>query len=63
VGVENSENAGNVLSAAKERMPYSPLIIICDLNPSLIVAIRDKFPDSALRIDGFHVMQELNRDK
>ena len=61
MGVENYKNAGNTLSAVKERAPYSPLIFTCDLNPSLIAAIKDNFPDSALQIDGFHVMQELNR--
>jgi len=40
--------------------PIELFIITCDFNPSLIAAIKEIFPNSAVQIDGFHVMQELN---
>ncbi len=44
----------------KVQAPIEPFIITCDFNPSLIAAIKEIFPHSAVQIDGFHVMQELN---
>jgi hypothetical protein len=60
VGVEDFENACRSLTAIKEKAPFPPFIITCDFNPALIAAIRTIFPESAVQIDGFHVMQELN---
>ncbi len=60
MGVENFENACRTLITVKTQAPIEPFIITCDFNPSLIAAIREIFPDSAIQIDGFHVMQELN---
>jgi len=44
----------------KIQAPIDPFIITCDFSPSLIAAIKEIFPNSAIQIDGFHVMQELN---
>jgi len=44
----------------KIQAPIEPFIITCDFSPSLIAAIKEIFPNSAIQIDGFHVMQELN---
>jgi hypothetical protein len=60
VGVENFENACYTLITVKIQAPIEPFIITCDFNPSLIAAIKEVFPNSAVQIDGFHVMQELN---
>jgi len=60
VGVENFENACHTLITVKIQAPIEPFIITCDFNPSLIAAIKEIFPNSAIQIDGFHVMQELN---
>jgi len=60
VGVEDFENSCRSLSRVKQRAPIDPYIITCDFNPALIAAIRAIFPGSAVQIDGFHVMQELN---
>lgn len=60
VGVENFENACRTLITVKVQAPIEPFIITCDFSPSLIAAIKEIFPNSAIQIDGFHVMQELN---
>ena len=60
MGVESFENACHTLITVKTQAPIEPFIITCDFNPSLIAAIRETFPNSAVQIDGFHVMQELN---
>lgn len=60
MGVENFENARCTLITVKVQAPIDPFIITCDFNPSLIAAIKEVFPNSAVQIDGFHVMQELN---
>ncbi|MHA1146612.1 MAG: transposase [Promethearchaeota archaeon] len=60
MGVENFENDCRTLITAKVQAPIEPFIITCDFNPSLIAAIKHVFPNSAVQIDGFHVMQELN---
>jgi len=60
VGVENFENACRTLITVRTQAPIEPFIVTCDFNPSLIAAIKEIFPNSAIQIDGFHVMQELN---
>lgn len=60
MGVENYDNAYRALSYVKEKAPYDPYIIVCDFKPALIAAIKAVFPNSAVQIDGFHVMQEVN---
>lgn len=60
MGVENFENACRTLITVRTQAPITPFIITCDFNPSLIAAIKEIFPNSAVQIDGFHVMQELN---
>lgn len=60
MGVENFENACRTLITVKVQAPIEPFIITCDFNPSLIAAIKYVFPNSAVQIDGFHIMQELN---
>ena len=60
MGVENFENACRTLITVRTQVPVEPFIITCDFSPSLIAAIKEIFPNSAIQIDGFHVMQELN---
>jgi hypothetical protein len=38
-----------------------PLLVTTDLSPSMIGPVRQIFGEEVLPIDGFHVMQELNR--
>jgi len=60
VGVEDFENGCRSLLAIRKKAPINPYIITCDFSPALIAAIKAIFPESAVQIDGFHVMQELN---
>lgn len=60
MGVEDFENSCRSLSWVRQKAPFDPYIITCDFNPALIAAIKTIFPVSAIQIDGFHVMQELN---
>jgi len=60
VGVEDFENGCRSLLAVRKKAPINPYIITCDFSPALIAAIKAIFPESAVQIDGFHVMQELN---
>ena len=60
MGVENFENACRTLITVKIQAPIEPFIITCDFSSALIAAIKEIFPNSAIQIDGFHVMQELN---
>ena len=60
MGVEDFENGCRSLLAIRKKAPINPYIITCDFSPALIAAIKAIFPESAVQIDGFHVMQELN---
>jgi len=60
VGVENFENGCRSLLTVRKKAPINPYLITCDFSPALIAAIKVIFPESAVQIDGFHVMQELN---
>jgi len=60
VGVEDFKNACRSLGAVRKRALIIPYLITCDFSPALIAAIKAIFPESAVQIDGFHVMQELN---
>ena len=60
MGVEDFENGCRSLLAVRKKAPFNPYLITCDFSPALIAAIKAIFPESAVQIDGFHVMQELN---
>ena len=60
MGVEGFENGCRSLLTVRKRAPINPYIITCDFSPALIAAIKAIFPESAVKIDGFHVMQEIN---
>lgn len=60
MGIEDFENGCRSLLAVEEKAPINPYIITCDFSPALIAAIKAIFPESAVQIDGFHVMQTLN---
>ncbi|KKL66424.1 hypothetical protein LCGC14_2145130 [marine sediment metagenome] len=60
MGVENFENGCRSLLTVRKKAPINPYLITCDFSPALIAAIKVIFPESAVQIDGFHVMQELN---
>jgi len=60
VGIEDFENGCRSLLAVRKKAPINPYIITCDFSPGLIAAIKAIFPESAVQIDGFHVMQTLN---
>ena len=61
VGVENMANITNSLKYAKEKLSIAPEIIVHDLSPNILAAVKDVFSESHSAIDPFHVMQELNR--
>jgi len=61
VGVENNDNTLRTLRYAKEKYNLQPKIVTSDLSPNLIAPIRQLFGKKVLQIDGYHVMQELNR--
>ena len=42
-------------------MGVFPGLITCDFSPNLISAIKHVYGEDVIQIDGFHVMQELNR--
>ena len=60
MGVEDFENGCRSLLIIRKKAPINPYLITCDFSPALIAAIKAIFPESAVQIDGFHVMQELN---
>lgn len=61
VGVENAENVERVLRDAKERYHLNPELVTCDFSPNEIGPVATVFGEEKVQIDGFHVMQELNR--
>ncbi len=61
MGVENNENTLRTLSYAKEKYNLSPKIVTSDFSQNLIGPICEVFGEEVLQIDGFHVMQELNK--
>jgi len=61
VGVENHENTLRALRYAKEKYNLQPKIVTSDLSPNMIAPIRQLFGKKVLQIDGYHVMQELNK--
>ena len=61
VGIENNINVLNTLKIIKEKYNINPAIITCDFSPNIIGPICEVFGEEKLQIDGFHVMQELNR--
>lgn len=61
VGVENSVNAQRSLDYCKEKYQLAPKIVTVDMSPSLIEAVGIVFGEEVIQIDGYHVMQELNK--
>jgi len=61
VGVENHDNTLRALRYAKEKYNLQPKIVTSDLSPNVIAPIRQLFGEKVLQIDGYHVMQELNK--
>ncbi|MHA1214436.1 MAG: hypothetical protein ACTSPG_04025 [Candidatus Hodarchaeales archaeon] len=61
VGVESHNNTLRALRYAKEKYNLRPKIVTSDLSPNIIAPIRQLFGSKVLQIDGYHVMQELNR--
>lgn len=61
VGIENNQNVLNTLKIVKEKYKLDPDLIICDFSPNIIGPVCELFGIDKLQIDGFHVMQELNR--
>lgn len=61
VGVESHDNTLRTLRYAKEKYNLQPRIVTSDLSPNIVAPIRQLFGEKVLQIDGYHVMQELNR--
>jgi len=61
VGVENHENVERTLADAKRMFELRPIIVTTDLSPNMIAPVRRVFGEEVVQIDGFHVMQELNK--
>ena len=61
VGVENNKNVTDTLNYIIEKYGVNPKIITSDFSPNITGPICDIFGKEKLQIDGFHVMQELNR--
>ncbi len=61
VGVENHANTLQTLQYAKEKYQLQPKLVTSDLSPNIMAPIRQLFGAQVLQIDGYHVMQELNR--
>jgi len=61
VGVENHQNVLRTLKYAKEKYQLRPELVTVDFSPNLIEPVCQVFGAETLQIDGFHVMQLLNR--
>ena len=61
MGIENNLNVFTTLKIIKEKYKINPSIITCDFSPNIIGPVCELFGEEKLQIDGFHVMQELNR--
>lgn len=61
VGVENYKNVLETLLIVKQKYKINPRLIAGDFSPNIIGPICEVFGEDKLQIDGFHVMQELNR--
>lgn len=61
VGVENSKNVEDTLNYIIEKYGVNPKLITSDFSPNITGPICKIFGEEKLQIDGFHVMQELNR--
>lgn len=51
----------DTLIIVKEKYGINPKLITCDFSPNIIKSVCEVFGEEKLQIDGFHVMQELNR--
>ena len=56
---ENSEEIEKALWNLKEILPFDPLMITVDFAQAWFEPIKKVFPNSAIQIDLFHVMQDL----
>jgi len=61
VGIENSKNVSDTLNYIVEKYGINPKLITSDFSPNITGPICEIFGADKLQIDGFHVMQELNR--
>lgn len=61
VGVESAPNVEKTLRDAKERYNLNPQLVVCDFSPNMLKPVESVFGKERIQIDGFHVMQELNR--
>ena len=61
MGIENYQNVLNTLIIIKEKYGINPKLVTCDFSPNIIKPVCEVFGMDKLQIDGFHVMQELNR--
>lgn len=61
MGIENYRNVLNTLIIVKEKYGINPKLVTCDFSPNIIKSVCEVFGEEKLQIDGFHVMQELNR--
>lgn len=61
VGVENNKNVTDTLNYLVEKYGINPQLITSDFSPNITGPICKIFGEEKLQIDGFHVMQELNR--
>jgi len=61
VGVENNKNVTDTLNYLIEKYDINPQLITSDFSPNITGPICKIFGEEKLQIDGFHVMQELNR--
>jgi len=61
VGVENAPNVTKILRDAKEKYHLNPQLIVSDFSPNVLGPLIQEFGEEKIQIDGYHVMQELNR--
>lgn len=61
VGVESAPNVEKTLRDAKEKYNLNPQLVVCDFSPNMLKPVESVFGKERIQIDGFHVMQELNR--
>lgn len=61
MGIENYQNVLDTLIIVKEKYEVNPKLVTCDFSPNIIKSVCEVFGEDKLQIDGFHVMQELNR--
>ncbi len=61
VGVESAPFVEKSLRDSKEKYHLNPQLVVCDFSPNMLGPVAKVFGEDKIQIDGFHVMQELNR--